>query len=83
LKSKVFFTLYRTNSSDEQVIDFLEHNKNITGLTVSKERFNAKLANAASELGRAVFVHTINDPEEMKSFRGKGADGFYTDSYFE
>jgi glycerophosphoryl diester phosphodiesterase len=79
---EVIYTLYRTNSSDEQVIDLLERNSNITGLTVSRERFNPNLAEAASDLGRVVFVHTINDPEDMESYRKRGADGFYTDSYF-
>jgi glycerophosphoryl diester phosphodiesterase len=80
---ETIYTLYRTNSSDASVIGFLKQNENITGLTVSRNRFNTRLAKAASDLDRAVFVHTINNPKEIESFRGKGADGFYTDSYFE
>ncbi len=81
---EIIYTLYKdAGVSDDDVFDFVRERPDITVVTMSTGRFSAPLAGRLSNINRHVFVHTINNAADISNFRGQGARGFYTDSYFE
>jgi glycerophosphoryl diester phosphodiesterase len=79
---EIIYTLYRTRAGDKDVADFIRDKDDITAVTVSAGRFTKELSRAVGEMDKYLFVHTLNDGAVIKLFRGMGAYGFYTDSYF-
>lgn len=74
----VIFTLYQTNDTDEEVVQFAKE-AGITAITMSEQRANSRLISALNRIGVVSYVHTINDPKKMTAFKMMGAYGFYTD----
>ncbi|WNS42748.1 phosphatidylinositol-specific phospholipase C/glycerophosphodiester phosphodiesterase family protein [Paenibacillus sp. MMS20-IR301] len=74
---EMIFTLYQTQDSDETVIEFVKQ----TGVDITMpttratKSFVRKLTNA----GARVYVHTVNDEEEIRELSRMGVNGFYTD----
>ena len=76
----IILTLYRNTMKDEDVIEFVRSTGGIIqGVTMSVSRFSPSLVSELRELGLAVFVHTINNPNQMDYFHALGVTGFYTD----
>lgn len=78
---KLIYTLYKTNASDEEVIQFVKTHPNIRYVTVHFGRFTENLAHELGESDVKVFVHTINEIYPIRKFVSRGAYGVYTDVY--
>ena len=74
----VIFTLYQTQETDEQVVQFAKE-KQIAAITMSETRANPDLIADLKRVGVVSYVHTINDPKLITKFQRMGAYGFYTD----
>jgi glycerophosphoryl diester phosphodiesterase len=74
----VIFTLYQTNESDEEVINFAKE-KGLAGVTMSQTRANKHLVSSLNKLGIPTYIHTINDTTKLQLFKDMGVYGFYTD----
>lgn len=75
----VIFTLYRTSMDDEHVLAFARREPQVAAVTMSHVRFSTPLAAELRAAGKDVFVHTLNDPEQVRAFVERGASGVYTD----
>jgi glycerophosphoryl diester phosphodiesterase len=81
---EVIYTLYKNNAiSDDKVFEHVSMRPKITAVTMSTARFNPSLAKGLSDIGRYVFVHTVNDEKMVRKFIGQGAHGVYTDNYYQ
>lgn len=80
----LIYTLYRTNANDDDVLRFVTNNgSKITGVTMWwDKRFNENIKDQLQALDIGVFVHTLNNDEDIKKFIKKGV-GVYTDFYAE
>ncbi|MDQ0196800.1 glycerophosphodiester phosphodiesterase family protein [Paenibacillus wynnii] len=75
--SHVIYTLYESQDSDQQVVDFVKE----SGVDVSmpENRATRKFVKALKNSGARVYVHTINDVQQIQKLSRMGVDGFYTD----
>ena len=64
--------------TDPELFAFVE-SSGLEWITASAARFSPTLASALHKLAARVFVHTVNDPEEIASLLTAGANGVYTD----
>lgn len=78
----LIYTLYRTNANDDDVLRFVKNNgSKITGVTMWwDKRFNENFKNQLQALDVGVFVHTVNNNDDIKKFIKEGV-GVYTDFY--
>ncbi|MBT2282043.1 hypothetical protein J7E78_00515 [Paenibacillus polymyxa] len=76
--SSYIYTLYATNSTDEQVIQFVQ-DKSIDVVTTYPERYRSDFGLKLKSLGVEVVLHTINDLEQVKKYVNMNVNGFYTD----
>jgi glycerophosphoryl diester phosphodiesterase len=77
------FTLYVTSLDDESIIKFVYENPTIYYITMPPNRVeNREFIFKLQKLNRKIFIHTINDIDEMIYYRKKGVYGFYTDFIF-
>ncbi len=75
----VIFTLYRSDLSDQQVIDFATNNP-LFGVTMPiRHAMEGTLPAELAAHGVRVFVHTVNDYPTMKRLQTQGVYGVYTD----
>lgn len=79
----VIYTLYRATDDEltpENTKDFID-SANLVGVTFWMEYpdSNADSYRVLEQSGLPLFVHTVNDRNEMKSFIDMGIDGIYTD----
>lgn len=74
----VIYTLYQTNASDEQVIEFATKNR-IGVITMSNERYSKEFVDNLAAHGIYSYVHTINDISRITELLEEGVQGFYTD----
>lgn len=72
------YTLYRTDATDPEVIEFAKEN-GITAVVMSKKRHNDELVRELAEHGILTYVHTINDGDVIREFWAAGVHGIYTD----
>jgi len=79
---KLIFTLYRSNLSDEAILQFVEKTPQIYAISMSTDRFSANLAAQLRAHGVHAFVHTLNDEKVINDYINQGATGVYTDSFF-
>jgi len=75
---QVIYTLYQSEDSDEQVIEFAKE-KRLAAVTMSETRATAKLVTALNSIGVPSYVHTVNEPRSIAKFKRMGVYGFYTD----
>lgn len=74
---EVIFTLYQTQDSDEVVIAFARE----TGvdITMPTSRATKSFVRNLKKAGVHVYVHTVNDEQEIAELSRMGVYGFYTD----
>lgn len=74
---EVIFTLYQTQDSDEVVIAFARE----TGvdITMPATRATKGFVRNLKKAGVRVYVHTVNDEQEISDLARIGVYGFYTD----
>ena len=78
----IIFTLYRTDMTENNVIEFA-HDSRITAVTMPwVNRYYDAYAKRIQALGLPVFVHTVNDKYDALLLNKKGV-GVYTDYYYE
>lgn len=75
---QVIYTLYQSEDSDEQVIEFAKE-KRLAAVTMSETRATEKLVTALNSIGVPSYVHTVNEPRSIAKFKRMGVYGFYTD----
>ncbi|MNM14296.1 cytoplasmic glycerophosphodiester phosphodiesterase [compost metagenome] len=74
---EVIYTLYESPDSDEQVIDFVEQTG--VNITMPVSRANKNFISKLKDAGARVYVHTLNEPDDIGKLYRLGADGFYSD----
>ena len=75
----IIYTLYMSNDSDDEVINFCKENK-VFAITMPISRAKSSdLANKLQELGVFVYVHTVNDTLFFEELKTRGVQGIYTD----
>jgi len=77
----IILTLYLSNYTNEEVIDFLTHSK-VFALTIPDDRVTKKFVKELNKLKIFTFVHTVNDIKLKNELAELGVDGFYTDLLF-
>ncbi len=64
----IIFTLYRTDMSDSEVVEFVK-DSDITAVAMTWDnRYSKEFANKIKNIDAAVFVHTVNIYKEIKKF---------------
>jgi len=77
----VIYTLYESQDSDEQVVDFVK--KSGVDITMPENRVSKKFVKSLKQAGARVYVHTINNEKQIQKLSKIGVDGFYTDTVSE
>ena len=78
--SSYIFTLYATALPGEAILRFVFENPRIRAVTMPPGRLEDKvLVDGLRRLGRPIYVHTINNKEDIVQYLRKGVYGFYTD----
>ncbi|WP_341348638.1 phosphatidylinositol-specific phospholipase C/glycerophosphodiester phosphodiesterase family protein [Paenibacillus sp. FSL H3-0469] len=74
---EIIYTLYQTEDSDEVVIEFVKQ----TGvdITMPTTRATKSFVRNLKKAGARVYVHTVNDEQEIVELSRLGVNGFYTD----
>ncbi|WP_405104634.1 phosphatidylinositol-specific phospholipase C/glycerophosphodiester phosphodiesterase family protein [Paenibacillus sp. FSL K6-1217] len=74
---EIIYTLYQTEDSDEVVIEFVKQ----TGvdITMPTTRATKTFVRNLKKAGARVYVHTVNDEQEIVELSRLGVNGFYTD----
>ena len=75
----IIYTLYLNEPSEDDVLTFLENQTSVTSVTMRERRFNEDFSSRLKENGVSVFVHTVNDKDEIKKFLENDI-GVYTDA---
>jgi len=74
----IIYTLYRSNNTLEEIVDFAEHNK-LLAVTMPAVVAKTELPQRLKEIGVFTYAHTINDIKSKEILEGYGINGFYTD----
>ncbi|WP_339318653.1 phosphatidylinositol-specific phospholipase C/glycerophosphodiester phosphodiesterase family protein [Paenibacillus sp. FSL R10-2734] len=75
--SEVLYTLYQSQDTDEQVVDFVK--KTGVDITMPASRATKDFVKKLKKAGARVYVHTVNEEDEIRKLYRMGVDGFYTD----
>ena len=73
------YAIYQVDASNQDVYEFMSAHEKVRALAVGNSRANSmskSYIESLYNLGRRVFVHTIDSFQTMDSFREKGIDGF-------
>lgn len=74
---EALYTLYQSKDTDEQVIEFV--NKTGVDITMPVSRATKSLVKKLKKAGARIYVHTVNEEDEIRELARMGIDGFYTD----
>ena len=75
----ILYTLYATPDTEEQVLEFIK-NERIPVVVMPPERANQPFLENLYDLDVKVYLHTLNDYDEVIGWQEKGIWGVYTDS---
>jgi glycerophosphoryl diester phosphodiesterase len=75
----ILYTLYATPDTEDQAAKFIE-SEHIPVVVMPPERANQPFLDRLTGLGARIYLHTLNDYNEVESWRSKGVWGVYTDS---
>lgn len=75
----IILTLYMSNYSKEQLIDFAQ-NHHLFGVTMSLKKYETGIGKSLIDNGIDVFVHTINNLEKANLLINEGVKKVYTDT---
>ena len=75
----ILYTLYETPDTEAQVLEFVKTER-IPVVVMPPERANQPFLDNLNNLGVRVYLHTLNDYDEVKKWQAKGVWGVYTDS---
>ncbi|OKP85491.1 hypothetical protein A3848_22300 [Paenibacillus sp. P32E] len=74
---EVLYTLYQSQDSNEQVIDFVKESG--VDITMPTTRVTRSFVKKLKKAGARIYVQTLNDEAEIVKLSRMGVDGFYTD----
>jgi glycerophosphoryl diester phosphodiesterase len=74
----IIYTLYQSNDSDEEVLDFAVKNR-ITAVTMPLTRCSKDFSEKLKKIDIPIYTHTVNSLNQVKEYEQKGIYGFYTD----
>jgi glycerophosphoryl diester phosphodiesterase len=74
----VILTLYRIDADADKILAFVREHPTIRAITLPTVRAKKELFEQIAALGRPSYVHTIDSPKEIQSYRELGATGVYT-----
>ena len=80
------FVLYRTDMSNEEVIDMLNKYEKINYLSISNARDKRVSLIISVKLKRIdveIYVHTINSEIKVFLYKSIGVDGIYSDIFYQ
>lgn len=75
----IVLTLYMSNYSSEQLIEFAKNNE-LFGITMSLKKYENGVGKSLIDSGVNVFVHTINNLEKANLLINAGVKKVYTDT---
>ena len=75
----VIYTLYKSPDKDDDVVKFIKNHENIKVVTMLPERSKPEFVEKITKAGKYIYLHTINDEEEIENYKKAGIWGFYTD----
>jgi glycerophosphoryl diester phosphodiesterase len=78
----VIFTLYRTKTDDDTVVELAGRHQ-IPVVTMSRKRFNTDLVMRLAAIGVDSLVHTVNKPPAMIGYVNRGVRGLYSDLFVQ
>jgi glycerophosphoryl diester phosphodiesterase len=73
------YTLYQTNDTEQQVIEFAKNHDRIDVITMPFQWATKEYVSNLKRAGKLTYVHTINDIEQLESLKAIGVHGYYTD----
>ncbi|ASA24424.1 phosphatidylinositol-specific phospholipase C/glycerophosphodiester phosphodiesterase family protein [Paenibacillus donghaensis] len=73
----VIYTLYQSQDTDEQVIAFAQTSG--VDITMPVSRATTTFVQKLKQTGARIYVHKLNNEQEIKKLYELGVDGFYTD----
>lgn len=76
---KIILTLYKTDASDDAVLQAINSSRTVWGVTMSQERFSEYLAEGVARAHVKVFVHTVNNQQDAAWYHLLSVDGVYSD----
>lgn len=74
---EVLYTLYQSKDTDEQVIEFVK--KTGVDITMPVSRATKSFVKQLKNIGARVYVHTVDEEDEIRALSRMGVDGFYSD----
>ncbi|MDR1559781.1 MAG: hypothetical protein LBS84_08830 [Clostridiales bacterium] len=75
----ILYTLYATPDTEDQVVEFVK-TEGIPVVVMPPERANQPFLDRLLALSARVYLHTLNDYNEVMEWRAKGVWSVYTDS---
>ncbi len=76
----LIYTLYReTDLTPERILTFIADKPDIRIVTCKANRATEELAGGLHDLGRQLWIYTVNDIDRIYKWLNMGVDGFYTD----
>lgn len=78
----VIWTLYRSELSDDEVVERVFRHCSCLAIAMAKDRAASGLAKRLRQIGVPVYVHTVNDAEELASLKALGVAEVYSDSLY-
>ena len=77
----IIYTLYRTqeNERTEAALKAAAKKHYLIAFTIKKAWIDENIIKVADSVDTPVFTHTVNEPEEMRTFSELGVTGFYSD----
>jgi glycerophosphoryl diester phosphodiesterase len=78
----VIYTLYASPDKDRQVVDFVKKHDNIKVITMGAVRGKPEFRAELKKADKHVYYFTVNEAEEISSYKKDGVHGFYTDFIF-
>jgi len=78
----VIYTLYKSPDKENEVIEFIKKHSNIKVVTMAPPKNRSEFIKNIKKAGRYVYLHTINDLDEIENYRKSGIWGFYTDNIY-
>ncbi|MFC3750501.1 phosphatidylinositol-specific phospholipase C/glycerophosphodiester phosphodiesterase family protein [Paenibacillus sp. GCM10012306] len=73
----VIYTLYNSKDTDAEVLEFVQNNK--VDITMPASRASRDFVQKLKKAGARVYVHTVNEEDQIVKLSRMGVDGFYTD----
>jgi glycerophosphoryl diester phosphodiesterase len=78
----IIYTLYQSNQNQDQVLNFVRDNDRIKAVTMGEYTASENFVHNLAEIGKPVYVHTVNSVSDASELHKKGVHGLYTDSLF-